>query len=157
VLDRLSSTYAECRMYHDTGTVKTVSSDRTHAWVTSFKTAFDRKTGRFRFQYSDNYERGGEPLRDYFVAWTDGKTFRSWHRDIGVAAPDSLKWSLTINVARSRLTSLLVPTLLMPDMVVSLPPSKETVEALGKPVERWRLVDLIGDPVRLADEERGGA
>ena len=74
ILERMATTYATCRSYHDQGVVKTVFiKDRERRLVRKpFRTAFVRPD-RFRFEYEQDGVK-------QVIVWRHGRSVRSWCR-----------------------------------------------------------------------------
>src|SRR5579862_4896981 len=74
LLNRMSKVYAECKSYHDSGTVKVVYLVDGEVDEKSFTTAFVRPD-HIRFEYRQ--EHGGNKGERY-VVWESGKDVRAW-------------------------------------------------------------------------------
>ena len=136
IVDRMATTYAECKSYQDTGVVQTVfihpNNRRTDR--KPFMTAFLAQD-RFRFAYK-TIRAGGDESQQ--IIWRQGADVQTWW-DVrpGIEKPRSLEFALSAAHGVSSKSSGRIPRLLMS-------------EELGG-VQRWGL----GRLKRLPDEKLG--
>ncbi len=105
----VSAVYATCRTYEDSGAVTTTATaDDGHVLDvsrTTFQTAFERKTRRFRFRFTRGSAHG--------QVWADGASARLWWtREPGVATMP-LADALGVIAGVSSGTSHFIPDLIL--------------------------------------------
>jgi outer membrane lipoprotein-sorting protein len=115
ILERMGKTYADCKTYRDTGTVKTEFLEPTGNFTTEkrFRTAFVRPD-RFRFEFQETENN----VKHRYVVWSKGTEHQTWW-DIqpGVKKPDSLASALSAATGVSGGSARMVPALLLPTAV----------------------------------------
>lgn len=116
VLDRMSSVYANCKTYQDSGVVKVlfVRDGGNHETERPFTTAFVRND-RFRYEFKDLV--GSDHYYRYLI-WSDGKDVRSWW-DVkpGIDKPSSLNSALNDADGVSGGSARTIPAFLLPRQV----------------------------------------
>jgi len=148
VLDRMAKVYAGCKLYRDTGVVKTVFVQATGNWTVEkpFKTAFVRPD-RFRFEYTE--ERGGRDQR--YIVWRKGKDVQTWwDGKPGVEKASSLELALAGAAGVSGGSAHTIPALLLPKDVsgrrlTDLTEAKRAEDAKIDKVDCLRIEGKFGD------------
>ncbi len=125
IMERMASAYASCNSYVDEGEVRSVflepGGPRTQ--IKPFSTAFVRRLA-FRFEYKSRragYERAGYdiggPEWDRYIIWRGTETVKSWWSITpGVKNQPDLFHALGEAAGVSNLSSVTVPSLLMPEL-----------------------------------------
>lgn len=117
VLDQMSSVYANCKTYQDSGVVRVllVRESGNHATERPFTTAFVRND-RFRYEFKDLVGSSDQYYR--YLIWSDGKEVRSWW-DVkpGGEKPSSLNSALHGADGVSGGSARTIPAFLLPRQV----------------------------------------
>lgn len=115
IMDRVISRYASCSRYVDEGEVRTIFLEGTarRTVIKPFTTAFVRPSG-FRFEYKDRY---GEGEWNSYIVWKDAESVKTWWSiKPGVKSAENLSHALAAAAGVSSGASIMVSTLLIPDM-----------------------------------------
>jgi outer membrane lipoprotein-sorting protein len=110
ILERMATTYATCKSYHDSGVV-TNFFNADHTDVKPFRTAFVRPD-QFRFEYDD-------PTPDKaYIVWANAREVRKWwYVEPGVQKPPSLARGIAGATGVSGGSAHTIPTLLLSDEI----------------------------------------
>ncbi len=146
ILNRMAQTYANCKSYRDSGTVKTLKTSIPSLLMTgSFTTAFVRPT-RFRFEYKGSMGNAERNIGLHYIISRKEQEIYSLSERTKIQEKKQIeKWeSLAHPVAKATGTTayaaLDIPAMLLP-------------EEIGR--NAWVLPGLK-EPQRLQDENIGG-
>ena len=114
IMDDMVKAYASCRSYTDKGQVSITffRGDAAKTRLLRFTTAFVRKDGHFRFEYSQREEEQGEWGK--YIIWGQGAAVRTWWYVLSqVEEKASLKEALANASGMSAGTTIKIPPLIL--------------------------------------------
>jgi outer membrane lipoprotein-sorting protein len=138
IIDKMVSVYGSCHSYSDKGESKDVMLDSGRVTLRPFSTAFVRPSQfRFEFEEKSQFYENSQFYSDY-VVWQNGATVKNWWSGKPeVRSFETLALALAAAAGVSRLSSILVPSMIFGDLGDS------------------RLIQNLAEPVLVSSEKVG--